>query len=189
MLVVMSLVTFVLFFASPVDPARFACGKNCSPAQQGADAQGARLRPARRSCSGPTSSRAWSTGATTPTTRSCGKQAPELVTHCPAPCLGYSDVNQTTVNDLVKEGFPVSLSLALVALVMWLAGGVLFGVLAAVIKGTFIDRGIVGLTLVFFAFPTFFIGAVPAQVPRDQVAAGRLSRRTRPSPRAAWPRG
>ena len=42
MLIVMSLVTFVLFFASPVDPARFACGKNCSPELQGADAQGAR---------------------------------------------------------------------------------------------------------------------------------------------------
>ena len=34
LIVVMSLVTFVLFFASPIDPARFACGKNCSPAQQ-----------------------------------------------------------------------------------------------------------------------------------------------------------
>ena len=34
LLIVMSLVTFVLFFASPVDPAGFACGKNCSPALQ-----------------------------------------------------------------------------------------------------------------------------------------------------------
>src|SRR6478609_11962088 len=33
MLVVMSLVTFVLFFASPIDPGRYACGKNCSVAQ------------------------------------------------------------------------------------------------------------------------------------------------------------
>ncbi len=33
LLIVMSMVTFVLFFASPVDPARYACGKNCSPAQ------------------------------------------------------------------------------------------------------------------------------------------------------------
>lgn len=31
MLIAMSLVTFVLFFASPIDPARYACGKNCSP--------------------------------------------------------------------------------------------------------------------------------------------------------------
>ena len=34
MLIVMSLVTFLLFFASPIHPERYACGKNCSPAQQ-----------------------------------------------------------------------------------------------------------------------------------------------------------
>ena len=37
MLIVMSLVTFLLFFASPVDPAQFACGKNCSPGAAGTD--------------------------------------------------------------------------------------------------------------------------------------------------------
>ena len=45
------------------------------------------------------------------------------------------------------------------AFIMWMAGGVFFGVLAAVNKGTLIDRGIVaGMPLVFYAFPTFFIG-------------------------------
>ena len=29
MLVVMSMVTYALFFAAPSDPARFTCGKNC----------------------------------------------------------------------------------------------------------------------------------------------------------------
>ena len=43
---VMSLVTFLLFFASPIDPARVSCGKNCSPALQAPDPQGARLRQA-----------------------------------------------------------------------------------------------------------------------------------------------
>ena len=32
LLVVMSFVTFMLFFASPIDPGRFACGKSCPPA-------------------------------------------------------------------------------------------------------------------------------------------------------------
>ena len=41
---------------------------------------------------------------------------------------------------------------------MWMIGGVLFGVIAALRKGTIIDRGIVGISLIFFAFPTFFIG-------------------------------
>ena len=69
------------------------------------------------------------------------KKAPDLIAHCPAPCLGYSVVNQTTVNAELKDGFPISLSLALAALVMWLAGGVFFGVVAAVKKGTLLDRG------------------------------------------------
>jgi peptide/nickel transport system permease protein len=41
---------------------------------------------------------------------------------------------------------------------MWITGGILFGVTAAVRKGTIIDRGIVGVSLIFFAFPTFFVG-------------------------------
>jgi peptide/nickel transport system permease protein len=34
MLIVMSFVTYMLFFAGPIHPERYACGKNCSPAQQ-----------------------------------------------------------------------------------------------------------------------------------------------------------
>jgi len=31
LLLALSLMTFFLFFASPVDVTRFACGKNCTP--------------------------------------------------------------------------------------------------------------------------------------------------------------
>ena len=34
MLIAMSIVTFIMFFALPVNPAHFACGKNCSPARE-----------------------------------------------------------------------------------------------------------------------------------------------------------
>jgi peptide/nickel transport system permease protein len=67
-------------------------------------------------------------------------------------------VNTTTVNSEIKTTFPVSMSLALMAFIMWMAGGVLFGVLAALKKGTIFDRGIVGISLIFYAFPTFFVG-------------------------------
>jgi len=83
---------------------------------------------------------------------------PKLVTDCAAPCLGYSQINAKTVNELVKEAAPVTMSLAIVALVMWLIGGILFGILAAITKGSYLDRGIVGLTLIAYAFPSFFIG-------------------------------
>ena len=157
LLLVMSLVTFVLFFASPVDPGRYACGKNCSPAQikQTNKALGYDKPVVEQ----------WTdflkgvvAGRQYPDDPELRAAAPQLVTDCPAPCLGYSVVNTTTVNEEIKEAFPVSLSLALAALVMWVTGGVIFGTIAAVRKGTIIDRGIVAASLVFYAFPAFFIG-------------------------------
>jgi peptide/nickel transport system permease protein len=157
MLIVMSLVTFLLFFASPVDPARYACGKNCSP----------ELREQTRKALGydqPTVVQ-WTdflkgvvNGREYPNDPELKEKAPELISECPAPCFGYSVVNSTTVNAEIKEAFPVSLSISLAALFMWLLGGVIFGVIAAVRKGSIIDRGIVALALVFYAFPAFFIG-------------------------------
>ncbi|MFC4786186.1 ABC transporter permease [Nocardioides sp. MAHUQ-72] len=157
MLIVMSLVTFLLFFASPVDPARYACGKNCSP----------ELREQTRKALGydkPTVVQ-WTDflqgvvkGREYPDDPELKAKAPELIAECPAPCFGYSVVNTTTVNAEIKEAFPVSLSISIAALIMWLLGGVFFGVIAAVRKGTLTDRGIVALSLVFYAFPAFFIG-------------------------------
>jgi peptide/nickel transport system permease protein len=157
LLIVMSLVTFVLFFASPVNPGQYACGKNCSPAQikQTNKALGYDKPVVEQ----------WTdflkgvvVGRSYPDDPALRDAAPQLVAECPAPCLGYSIVNSTTVNDEIKESFPVSLSLALMAVLLWLSGGVIFGVIAAVRKGTIIDRGIVALSLVFYAFPAFFIG-------------------------------
>ncbi len=156
LLLALTLVTFFLFFASPVDPARFACGKNCSEAQREvtSKALGYDL-PVHTQWAEFT--KGLVVGRDFPADPEMRAAAPEQVTHCGAPCLGYSTLNAKTVNELVAEYAPVSISLAVVALVMWLVGGILFGILAAVTKGSFIDRGIVGLTLLAYAFPTFFI--------------------------------
>lgn len=157
MLIVMSLVTFMLFFLMPQDPARVACGKNCSIAQikQTEKALGYD-KPALAQ---------WvdflegvAVGREYPEDDSLRAKAPELISDCAAPCLGYSRVNQVTVASEIKEAFPVSFSLAVLAFIMWIVGGVLFGVAAAITKGSLLDRGIVAMSLVFYAFPTFFIG-------------------------------
>ncbi|MDF1605596.1 ABC transporter permease [Nocardioides sp. YIM 152315] len=157
MLIAMSLVTFVLFFASPIDPARYACGKNCSP----------ELREQTRNALGydkPVIVQ-WTDflkgivqGRDYPDDPELRAAAPELVTHCPAPCFGYSVVNTKTVNEEIKEAFPVSLSISVAAVVLWLFFGVLLGVMAAIRRGTIVDRGIVAAALVLYAFPSFFIG-------------------------------
>lgn len=156
LLLALTLVTFLLFFASPVDPARFACGKNCSESQRDVarKALGYDL-PVHEQWTN--FMKGLAVGRDFPADEELRKAAPEIVTHCAAPCLGYSHYNAKTVNSLVAEAAPVSISLAIVALILWLLGGVMLGILAAVTKGSILDRGIVGMTLIAYAFPTFFI--------------------------------
>lgn len=133
LLVVMSLVTFLLFFASAVDPARVSCGKNCSPALQKQTAKALGFdKPVVVQ---------WTDflvgvvkGREYPDDPALRKTAPTTIAHCPAPCLGYSKVQNDTVTSLVKDAFPISLSLAVVAFIMWIVGGALLGVAASTLR-------------------------------------------------------
>jgi peptide/nickel transport system permease protein len=157
LLTAMSMVTFVMFFASPIDPAQFACGKNCSLEQRAQVRKGLGYdQPIWKQ---------WKSfavgvfkGRDYPEDKSLRESAPQLVAHCGAPCLGYSRVNIATVSEEFKDRIPVSGSLAVVAFLMWIAGGVALGAVAAITKGSIIDRGLVGTALIFYAFPTFFVG-------------------------------
>jgi len=157
MLVFMSWVVFALFFASPVDAAKFACGDKCPPdvVDQTRVALGYDQPVVKQ----------WGdfakglvVGRDFPADEDLREAVPGSVTHCAAPCLGYSQQYQITVNEQIAEAAPISVSIALVAIVIWIVVGVLFGVLAAVRTGTLVDRGIVGFSLLLYAFPTFFIG-------------------------------
>jgi peptide/nickel transport system permease protein len=157
LLVAMSFVTFLLFFNSAISPEDFACGKNCSEAQkeQVAKAYGYNDNPVE----------AWwkfgkgvFVGRDYPDDPEVAKTAPETVVHCGAPCLGYSTERGAEITQLIKNTFPVSASLAVLAFVIWITGGVVLGVTAALRRGTIIDRGLVGVSLVVYAFPTFFVG-------------------------------
>jgi peptide/nickel transport system permease protein len=157
MLFIISIATFLIFFAAPQDPARLTCGKTCTPAtieknrkalgydkplvvQYGKFVQGLyqdRLYP------------------DDPVLQ---KAAPELVTVCNAPCLGYSVMAQKPVRDIVVDVLPISASIALAAFVLWIVVGVASGIAAALTRGKWLDRVLVGLSLVGFSLPTFFIG-------------------------------
>ncbi|MEP7090293.1 MAG: ABC transporter permease [Nocardioidaceae bacterium] len=157
LIIVMSLVTFLLFFASPIDPAKQACGKNCSPALQ-AQTKKALGYDEPVILQWTDFLKGVVAGREYPNDPALRKTAPETIAHCPAPCLGYSRYSNDTVTNLIKNAIPVSLSLAILAFIMWIIGGVFFGVIAALRKGTVVDRGIVAVSLLFFAFPTFFTG-------------------------------
>ena len=189
LIVVMSLVTFLLFFASPIDPARVSCGKNCSPALQNQTSKalgfdepvivqwGDFLKGVVK-------------GREYPNDPALRKTAPETIAHCPAPCLGYSRLQNATVTSLVARRLP-DLAVTGPGRVRRSGsrGGVLFGVIAALRKGTIIDRGIVGISLIFFAFPTFFIGLFLYKFVAIKWQVWCPSRSTPASPTAAWGSG
>jgi peptide/nickel transport system permease protein len=157
MLIVMSMVTFLLFFSSPVNPEDFACGKNCSPALK-AQTKKALGYDEPVTTQWVKFAKGVFVGRDFPDDPALKESAPETIAECPAPCLGYSRTTNSTVTEQIKEAWPISLSLAITAFFMWMIGGIIFGVIAALRRGSIIDRGIVAASLVFYAFPTFFIG-------------------------------
>jgi len=157
LLIVMSIVTFALFFASPINPEDFACGKNCSPAQKKETAAALGYDDFWLGQWGEFAKGVF-TGRDFPDDPKLKETAPQTIARCDAPCLGYSKERTSTVTDLIKQTMPVSLSIAVLAFAFWIIGGVLLGVIAALRRGTIIDRGLVGISLVLYAFPTFFVG-------------------------------
>jgi peptide/nickel transport system permease protein len=86
------------------------------------------------------------------------KTHPELITRCDAPCLGYSPLRNSLIWTFLKPRIPITIFISLAAFVMWIVAGVILGILAALRKGKFLDRLVVGGSLFFYSFPTFFIG-------------------------------
>src|SRR5262245_15767370 len=80
------------------------------------------------------------------------------VTHCHAPCFGYSFRNDQEVWPLLLDRLPVTVSLALGAAVIWLLGGVLAGVISALRRGSLLDRAAMILALAGVSLPIYFTG-------------------------------
>ena len=76
--------------------------------------------------------------------------------HCPAPCFGYSFIHQNPVWPELLDRMPVTLSLAAGAAVIWLLAGIATGVLSALRKGSIFDRAAMGVALAGVSLPIFF---------------------------------
>jgi peptide/nickel transport system permease protein len=77
---------------------------------------------------------------------------------CPAPCFGYSFRYQTPVWDLIKDRFPVTLSLAIGASILWLTAGLGIGILSALRRGSITDRVTMIIALAGVSLPVYFTG-------------------------------
>jgi len=71
-----------------------------------------------------------------------------------------SYTQQVNVLQEIKRDLPATLSLAIGAGIIWLGMGILFGVLAALTAGKFLDRGLTVLSLIGVSTPVFFLGAM-----------------------------
>lgn len=72
--------------------------------------------------------------------------------------LGYSYYHQQPVSQVLDQAYPITVSLALGAAVIWLLLGVVSGVISAVRRGSILDRLVTTLALFFYSMPTFVLG-------------------------------
>jgi peptide/nickel transport system permease protein len=85
-------------------------------------------------------------------------------TYCPPPCFGYSFRTQQPVWPQLVTALPVTVSLAVGAAVLWLAGGVTVGVTSALKRGSIFDRLSMGAALAGVSLPIFFTGLIAQEL-------------------------
>ncbi|MEV0093558.1 ABC transporter permease [Streptomyces sp. NPDC050738] len=150
-LLAISVIIYVVFYVAPGNVAQITCGPRCSPVQVQQVSDQLRLGDPLyvqywHFLQGIFVGRDYSTGTS--------------VMHCDAPCLGLSYRNDQQVTQLIWTKLPVTASLALGAMVMWLILGVGTGVLSAWRRGRLSERLLTGVTLAGTATPVFVIGLV-----------------------------
>lgn len=148
-LLVVLVVTYLIFYLLPTNPAQLICGKPCTPSNLAAAKAflgvdqpwyvqlGQYLQ-------GIVVGRSFGSG--------------QAIIHCTAPCFGYSFHLNESVTELIAARLPVTISLAVGAAVLWLIIGVASGTLAAVFHRTPIDRFVTIISVSGVSTPTYLIG-------------------------------
>jgi peptide/nickel transport system permease protein len=72
--------------------------------------------------------------------------------------LGYDYYHGQSVNTIIAQAFPITISLVVGASIIWLFLGVLTGVVSAVKTRSLWDRSFTGLALFFYSMPSFVLG-------------------------------
>jgi peptide/nickel transport system permease protein len=150
-LIVISIVTFLLFFVAPASPARIMCGKNCDAATVASVEHRLGIdQPI------PVQYANYVKGLFVGRTYGEG----DLARECPAPCLGYSFRSDEPVTDILKRTVPVTLSIVAGAAIVWLLIGVSLGMISALRRGTVFDKVAMGTSLTFASMQVYFLGLI-----------------------------
>jgi peptide/nickel transport system permease protein len=144
-LLVISAITYFLFFAIPADPALLSCGKNCNP-------QTLALIRKNLGLDQPIPVQYWHymVGIF------MGRDMP--IGHCAAPCFGYSFASQQPVWSTLLDRYPTTLTLAIGGSAIFLTVGVSLGLISAWKQGTVFDRAASSVSLLGQSVQIYFIG-------------------------------
>jgi len=150
-LLLVAALTFLVFHLLPTDVSQASCGKPCTTAR----------REAVRHFYGydqpmVVQLAAYLKGIVAGRTYGSGGAA----IHCAAPCFGYSFRLHESVTALIGQFFPVTASIAIGAAVLWSVVGVSAGVLAALRRGTWVDRLATASTVLGVSAPAYLVGLV-----------------------------
>jgi peptide/nickel transport system permease protein len=152
LLFLLTLAVFFLFNMVPGDPAVLTCGKVCTPQILAANRHKLELdippqEQYLRFLGGLVQGRTYA------------KDSPAPVV-CPAPCLGYSFLRHKQVLTLIQQAIPVTFWLTIGGFIIWIISGLAAGIYAALHRGKWQDRTIMGIALIGYSLPSFFIGLV-----------------------------
>lgn len=150
-LLIVSFTIYVIFAILPFDPAALTCGQKCNDIIIEAN----RIR---LGYDKPLLTQYWLflSGIFVGRTYGAGQAAFE----CPAPSFGYSFNENACVTDLLKDSLPITITLALGALIIWMLVGVTLGILAAKFRGKTPDTLSSVFVLLGTSLPTFVTGLV-----------------------------
>ncbi|MGW3622836.1 ABC transporter permease [Streptomyces sp. NPDC000880] len=139
--------TFFLFYTIPQDFAQLSCGRNCTPENIAVIRENLGLDK-------PISVQFWDFMVGIVAGRDFA------VGHCAAPCLGVSFDTGNFVWDSIMDRFPLTLSLTVGGLVIFLLLGLGSGLLAAWKRGTVVDKVVSGASMVLSSFQIYFLGPI-----------------------------
>ncbi|MGJ5753572.1 peptide/nickel transport system permease protein [Streptomyces puniciscabiei] len=147
-LLIISAITFFLFYVAPRDPARVACGKVCTP-------QTLALVKHNLGIDDPLPVQYWHWLEGVFVGRDYASFG-----HCNAPCLGYSFINREPVTGIILDRFPTTISLALGSAVVFFLFGVGTGMIAAVKQGKPLDKIASSASLIGSSLQIYIVGIV-----------------------------
>ncbi|MDT0307716.1 ABC transporter permease [Streptomyces sp. DSM 44917] len=150
-LLIISALTFFLFYAIPRNPALLSCGRTCTPEQLAVVERNLGLDDPV-----PQQYAAYLAGIL------AGRDFP--AGHCPAPCLGFSFADNRPVLDTILDRLPTTVSLTVGGAAVFLTLGLALGMLAAWRRGTWVDKTMSSASLVLGSLQIYFLGPLAMAV-------------------------